>query len=103
MTNLIGTLRQTARTLAITLFVGCSFIGTAALAADPSAVQETVPAVQQARAGGELAPATGDSYAAREAKAPAELAAFQGGDTVVVIGGTTLIIVVLVILILILI
>ena len=66
-------------------------------------MQETVPAVAQAPVAGELAAPAGESYAAREAKAPADLAAFQGGDTVVVIGGTTLVIVLLIILVLILI
>jgi uncharacterized membrane protein len=94
MTNLIPTLRQTARTLAITLLLGASLFTLPAAAAEADAQPAPGSSAQPADA---QQPAPGN-YAAREQE-EAKLDAFKGGDTVVVVGGTTLVIVLLVVLI----
>jgi hypothetical protein len=97
MTNLTATLRQTARTFAITILLASSLFGFSAGAAEPE-VQAATQAITQPAAAGKQAPGEQADYAAREQQ-DQKLADFQGGDTVVVVGGTTLVIVLLVILI----
>ena len=97
MTNLTATLRQTARTFAITILLACSLFGFSAMAAEPQ-VQAPPQAAGRSAASDKQAPGEQADYAAREQQ-DQKLADFQGGDNVVVIGGTTLVIVLLVILI----
>lgn len=101
MTNLTATLRQTARTFAITILLASSLFGFSAGAAEPE-MQAATQAVTQPAAAEKQAPGEQSDYAAREQQ-DQKLAGFQGGDTVVVVGGTTLVIVLLVILIIVII
>ena len=101
MTNPNPTLRQTARTFAITILLASSLFGFSASAAEPE-VQAATQAVTQPAADSPKEPGEQSNYAAREQQ-DQKLAGFQGGDTTVVIGGTTLVIILLVILIIVII